>query len=80
MAQRTRFMFSLPSAATFGLGWARRLAALPFAAMALEPQPDAPPPPPAHSQEDIVNAVEVALRRILEDHALVQAIAQRPSP
>jgi lysozyme family protein len=39
MAQRIAFMAALPGWKLFGLGWARRLAALPFQAMAMPADP-----------------------------------------
>jgi lysozyme family protein len=54
-ARRMLFQMTLPTVGTFGLGWARRLARLPLAAMALDgvaptqPDPDVPAPPPATS-------------------------------
>lgn len=47
-ARRILFQMTLPTVATFGLGWARRLARLPLAAMALEDVATAParPAPP----------------------------------
>lgn len=48
LARRMVFQLELPTAATFGLGWARRLAHLALAAMALEGVPqDVPKPVPA---------------------------------
>ena len=44
VAQRLMYMTALPTWRTFGLGWARRLCALPYQAMTM---PASPPPPVA---------------------------------
>lgn len=94
-ARRMLFQLTLPTVTTFGLGWSRRLAHLPFAAMALENVPldpitapapiPAPAPTPAsapipHPPIDpaILEAIEVEVRKELEDKAYTNALNQRP--
>jgi lysozyme family protein len=94
-ARRILFQMTLPTVATFGLGWARRLARLPLAAMALEsvtvaPAPVTPPveasPPPLpaavpHPPDTSTAAewAEIIKRRELEDRAFTDALNQRPN-
>jgi lysozyme family protein len=85
-ARRTLFMLTLPTVSTFGLGWSRRLFHVTLAALAFEAkaQPVIPDPPPVvviHDQTDAIariEAIEVTLRKLLEDKAYTDALNQRP--
>lgn len=81
MAERMLFQLTLPTVNAFGRGWARRLAALPFAAMALEQQGTRPPPAPAPSpimlSPDVVDAIEREITKQLQERALTDALNQR---
>lgn len=81
-ARRTLFMLTLPTAGTFGLGWARRLVHVTLASMAFEAkaQPSPPvitPPPPVTLDPSVTEAIEIAVRKALEDKAFTDALNQR---
>jgi lysozyme family protein len=82
-ARRSLYMLTLPTVGTFGLGWARRLVHVSLACMAFE---DKPPPaapavdPPSKLTPADLDAIEVAVRKALEDGAYTAALNQRPSP
>lgn len=77
-ALRILYQMTSPKVTLYGLGWARRLSALSFAAIALEGQPQAPQP--IVLSPDVQNAIEREITKQLQERALTDALNQRVQP